>query len=145
MTVVKLPVSRATRTKAPFSVLVSGFSVKTQGFPTTKEEGPSCIFVGPIETAHQENLEAIYHQAWDAYCSGEPLIVDDMFDRVQFKLRWYGSKSVVKYPRCSISRHSTYADAEVILFRIIYSNCLHIIVVLFLCSVQCFIYVVLQL
>ncbi|XP_065635314.1 uncharacterized protein LOC136070016 isoform X2 [Quercus suber] len=35
-----------------------------------------------------------------------------MFDRVELKLRWYGSKSVVKYPRCSLRRHSTYADAE---------------------------------
>ncbi|XP_022732539.1 PGR5-like protein 1B, chloroplastic isoform X1 [Durio zibethinus] len=108
-TVVKLPLSR---TKPPFSVRVSGFSAKTQGFPTAKEEGPSCIFVGPIETASQETLEALYRQARDAYYSGEPLIVDDMFDRVELKLRWYGSKSVVKYPRCSIRRHSTYADAE---------------------------------
>jgi hypothetical protein len=36
-----------------------------------------------------------------------------MFDRVELKLRWYGSKSVVKYPRCSLLRQSTYADAEV--------------------------------
>jgi hypothetical protein len=25
-------------------------------------EGPSCLFVGPIETASQEKLEALYHQ-----------------------------------------------------------------------------------
>ncbi|XP_050204041.1 PGR5-like protein 1A, chloroplastic [Mercurialis annua] len=75
-------------------------------------EGPSCIFVGPLETASQETLEALYCQARDAYYSGEPLIVDDMFDRVELKLRSYGSKSVLKYPRCSIRRHSTYADAE---------------------------------
>jgi len=36
-----------------------------------------------------------------------------MFDKVELKLRWYGSKSVVKYPRCSLKRQSTYADAEV--------------------------------
>ncbi|KAJ6315734.1 hypothetical protein OIU78_019077 [Salix suchowensis] len=60
---------------------------------------PSCIFVGPIETASQETLEALYCQARDAYYSGKPLIVDDMFDRVE-------------YPRCSIRRHSTYSDAE---------------------------------
>uniref|UniRef100_A0A6N2MID6 Uncharacterized protein n=1 Tax=Salix viminalis TaxID=40686 RepID=A0A6N2MID6_SALVM len=66
----------------------------------------------PIETASQETLEALYCQARDAYYSGKPLIVDDMFDRVELKLRWYGSKSVVKYPRCSIRRHSTYSDAE---------------------------------
>lgn len=77
-------------------------------------EGPSCIFIGPVETASQENLEALYRQvsvafanlesvlisliinisffvllflfsfkARDAYYSGEPLIVDDMFDRVE--------------------------------------------------------------
>ncbi|KAF3625885.1 putative KOM [Capsicum annuum] len=50
--------------------------------------------------------------ARDSYYSGMPLIVDDMFDRVELRLRWYGSKHVVKYPRCSLRRHSTYADAE---------------------------------
>ncbi|XP_039015378.1 uncharacterized protein LOC120145671 [Hibiscus syriacus] len=93
-------------------VRVSGFSAsESQGFTAAKEEGPSCLFVGP-ETASQETLEALYCQARDAYYSGQPLIVDDMFDRVELKLRRYGSKSVVKYPRCSIRRHSTYADAE---------------------------------
>lgn len=77
--------------------------------------GPSCIYVGPLHTATQETLEALYSQARDAYYSGDPLILDDMFDRVELKLKWYGSKSVVKYPRCSIRRHSTYADADVIL------------------------------
>ncbi|XP_074320526.1 PGR5-like protein 1B, chloroplastic [Silene latifolia] len=75
-------------------------------------EGPSCISVGPIESASQETLEALYRQARDAYYSGKPLIVDDMFDRVELKLRWYGSKYVVKYPRCSLRRQSTYADAQ---------------------------------
>ncbi|KAJ9146666.1 hypothetical protein P3X46_028902 [Hevea brasiliensis] len=79
---------------------------------TATADGPSCIYVGPIETASKETLEALYRQARDAYYSGEPLIVDDMFDRVELKLRRYGSKSVVKYPRCSIRRQSTYADAE---------------------------------
>nr|KYP58530.1 hypothetical protein KK1_013942 [Cajanus cajan] len=76
--------------------------------------GPSCIYVGPLHTATKETLEALYSQARDAYYSGsgEPLILDDMFDRVELKLKWYGSKSVVKYPRCSIRRHSTYADAD---------------------------------
>ncbi|KAG4945246.1 hypothetical protein AAZX31_15G036500 [Glycine max] len=74
--------------------------------------GPSCIYVGPLHTATQETLEALYSQARDAYYSGDPLILDDMFDRVELKLKWYGSKSVVKYPRCSIRRHSTYADAD---------------------------------
>ncbi|WJX45808.1 hypothetical protein P8452_32661 [Trifolium repens] len=79
---------------------------------STSSEGPSCIFVGPLETANKETLEALYCQARDAYYSGDPLIVDDMFDKVELKLRWFGSKSVVKYPRCSIRRQSTYADAE---------------------------------
>uniref|UniRef100_A0A0E0H8I2 PGR5-like protein 1A, chloroplastic n=2 Tax=Oryza TaxID=4527 RepID=A0A0E0H8I2_ORYNI len=48
----------------------------------------------------------------DSYYSGQPLIVDDMFDKVELKLRVYGSPSVVKYPRCSLKRQSTYADAE---------------------------------
>ncbi|RDY02381.1 PGR5-like protein 1B, chloroplastic, partial [Mucuna pruriens] len=81
-----------------------------------RPHGPSCIYVGPLHTASKETLEALYSQARDAYYSGEPLIVDDMFDRVELKLKWYGSKSVVKYPRCSIRRHSTYADADVIFF-----------------------------
>lgn len=75
-------------------------------------EGPSCLFVGPVETATKDMLEALYQQARDSYYSGRPLILDDMFDKVELKLRWYGSKSVVKYPRCSLKRQSTYADAE---------------------------------
>ncbi|XP_044483052.1 PGR5-like protein 1B, chloroplastic [Mangifera indica] len=112
-TVIEL--SRNGRTGAAFSVRIS---TKSHGVTTAstatcnKKEGPSCIYVGPIETASKETLEALYRQARDAYYSGEPLIVDDMFDRVELKLRWYGSKSVVKYPRCSIRRQSTYADAE---------------------------------
>jgi hypothetical protein len=31
----------------------------------------------------------------------------------QARLRWYGSKLVLKYPRCSLKRFSAYADAEV--------------------------------
>ncbi|XP_057472662.1 PGR5-like protein 1B, chloroplastic [Actinidia eriantha] len=104
---------RNNRTGAPFSVRIS---TRSNGVFTRDEssfsEGPSCIFVGPIETASKETLEALYRQARDAYYSGNPLIVDDMFDRVELKLRWYGSKYVVKYPRCSLRRHSTYADAE---------------------------------
>lgn len=79
---------------------------------TSRDEAPSCLFVGPIETASKETLEALYRQARESYYSGKPLIVDDMFDRVELKLRLYGSKSVVKYPRCSLKRQSTYADAE---------------------------------
>ncbi|XWS53121.1 hypothetical protein CRYUN_Cryun11dG0130500 [Craigia yunnanensis] len=133
-TVVKLTLSRATRTKPPFSVRVSGFSAKSQGFPTAKEDGPSCLFIGPIETASQETLEALYRQARDAYYSGEPLIVDDMFDRVELKLRSYGSKSVVKYPRCSIRRHSTYADAEEDLSQVLALASIWILIFAFGCT-----------
>ncbi|XP_044505989.1 PGR5-like protein 1B, chloroplastic [Mangifera indica] len=111
-TVIEL--ARNGRTGAPFSVRISTKShgATAASATTCSKEGPSCIYVGPIETASKETLEALYRQARDAYYSGEPLIVDDMFDRVELKLRWYGSESVVKYPRCSIRRQSTYADAE---------------------------------
>eukprot|EP00262_Sarcandra_glabra_P008927 TRINITY_DN22879_c0_g1_i1.p1 TRINITY_DN22879_c0_g1~~TRINITY_DN22879_c0_g1_i1.p1 ORF type:complete len:323 (-),score=23.28 TRINITY_DN22879_c0_g1_i1:176-1054(-) len=96
-------------TKNSFNFACSG---RKSGTELALAEGPSCIFVGPIETASKETLEALYLQARDAYYSGKPLIVDDMFDKVELKLRWYGSKTVVKYPRCSLRRQSTYADAE---------------------------------
>uniref|UniRef100_A0A9I9DLX2 PGR5-like protein 1B, chloroplastic n=1 Tax=Cucumis melo TaxID=3656 RepID=A0A9I9DLX2_CUCME len=114
---IKSTVSNLTRTiraVTPFHLVL--FSTKTPNSPLSSSDnlaqGPSCIFVGPIETATQETLEALYLQARDAYYSGQPLILDDMFDRVELKLRWYGSKSVVKYPRCSLRRQSTYSDAE---------------------------------
>ncbi|KAF5954205.1 hypothetical protein HYC85_007061 [Camellia sinensis] len=111
-TVIEL--SRNNRTGAPFSVRIS---TRSNGVFTRDErdpvaQGPSCIFVGPIETANKETLEALYRQARDAYYSGNPLIVDDMFDRVELKLRRFRSKCVVKYPRCSLRMQSTYADAE---------------------------------
>ncbi|EMS54420.1 hypothetical protein TRIUR3_00721 [Triticum urartu] len=53
-----------------------------------------------------------FAKARDSYYSGQPLIVDDMFDKVELKLRVYGSPSVIKYPRCSLKRQSAYADAE---------------------------------
>ncbi|CAL5195156.1 unnamed protein product [Lathyrus oleraceus] len=46
----------------------------------------------------KQQSQLLIPQARDAYYKGEPLIVDDMFDRVELKLKWYGSKSVVKYP-----------------------------------------------
>ncbi|KAI3679881.1 hypothetical protein L2E82_50861 [Cichorium intybus] len=121
-TVVEL--SRNSRTLAPSQLVriscknssKNGLSIRSSQDrqPSSKAllEGPSCLFIGPIESASQETLEALYRQARDAYYSGKPLIVDDMFDRVELKLRWYGSKYVVKYPRCSLRQHSTYADAE---------------------------------
>jgi len=75
-------------------------------------DAPSCIFVGPIETAEKARLEALYQQARDSYYSGQPLVVDDMFDKVEMQLRWHGSKLVLKYPRCSLKRFTAYADAE---------------------------------
>ncbi|XP_065877467.1 PGR5-like protein 1B, chloroplastic isoform X1 [Euphorbia lathyris] len=108
-----------TRGAASFSTRISNKTIGASAafgerqLAEVSADGPSCIYVGPIETASKETLEALYRQARDAYYSGEPLIVDDMFDRVELKLRWYGSKSVLKYPRCSIRRQSTYADAEV--------------------------------
>lgn len=75
-------------------------------------EGPSCIFVGPVEAANLYQLEALYLQARDSYYDGHPLILDEMFDKVENQLRWFKSKLVLKYPRCSLKRFSTYADAE---------------------------------
>ncbi|CAH9094282.1 unnamed protein product [Cuscuta europaea] len=111
-TIVELP--RPSRPRAPFPARISA---RSHGIIAACDElempqGPTCIFVGPIETASQETLEALYRQARDSYYSGSPLIFDDMFDRVELKLRRYGSKYVVKYPRCSLSRQSTYADAQ---------------------------------
>ncbi|KAF8402928.1 hypothetical protein HHK36_011021 [Tetracentron sinense] len=107
------------RTGSPFSLRIStkssgifACSARNSRSKLALAEGPSCLFVGPIDSASKETLEALYCQARDAYYSGKPLIVDDMFDKVELKLRRYGSKSVVKYPRCSIRRQSTYADAE---------------------------------
>ncbi|KAL3518179.1 hypothetical protein ACH5RR_020768 [Cinchona calisaya] len=106
--------SRNSRTGPPSSVRYSARSpvVSSRDDLQPLAQGPSCIFVGPIETASKETLEALYCQARDSYYNGTPLIVDDMFDKVELKLRSYGSKYVVKYPRCSLRRQSTYADAE---------------------------------
>lgn len=86
---------------------------KVLRFTAVLEDAPSCIFVGPIETAEKARLEALYQQARDSYYSGQPLVVDDMFDKVELQLRWHGSKLVLKYPRCSLRRFTAYADAEV--------------------------------
>lgn len=53
------------RAGVPFSVRIS---TRTRGHgggltaPTSREEGPSCIFVGPIDSARKETLEALYRQ-----------------------------------------------------------------------------------
>lgn len=75
-------------------------------------QGPYCIYVGPIEEAQMSELEALYQQAKDEYYDGHPLILDDMFDKIERRLRWFRSKIVQKYPRCSLKRYSAYADAE---------------------------------
>ncbi|KAL3829116.1 hypothetical protein ACJIZ3_017918 [Penstemon smallii] len=104
-TIIELSRTRS-RTGAPLCVRISassyGTAASAHGGNHHRLEGPSCIFVGPVETASQETLEALYRQAREAYYSGEPLIVDDMFDRVE-------------YPRCSLRRQSTYADAQSII------------------------------
>ncbi|KAL9415966.1 hypothetical protein AB3S75_039206 [Citrus x aurantiifolia] len=137
--------SRGGRTGAPFSVRIStkshgngGGGFAAAATMCKNEEGPSCIFVGPLETASKETLEALYRQARDAYYSGKPLIVDDMFDRVELKLRWYGSKSVIKYPRCSIRRQSTYADAEEDLSQVLALGIIWILILAFGSSI-CFV------
>ncbi|KAH9701299.1 PGR5-like A protein [Citrus sinensis] len=137
--------SRSGRTGAPFSVRIStkshgngGGGFAAAATMCQNEEGPSCIFVGPLETASKETLEALYRQARDAYYSGKPLIVDDMFDRVELKLRWYGSKSVIKYPRCSIRRQSTYADAEEDLSQVLALGIIWILILAFGSSI-CFV------
>ncbi|XP_027342422.1 uncharacterized protein LOC113855127 isoform X4 [Abrus precatorius] len=62
---------------------LSFFSVRASATCDDRPRGPSCIYVGPLHSASKETLEALYSQARDAYYSGEPLIVDDMFDRVE--------------------------------------------------------------
>jgi hypothetical protein len=75
-------------------------------------DAPSCIFVGPIETTEKARLEALYQQACDSYYSGQPLVVDVMFYKVEMQLRWHGSKLVLKYPRCSLKWFTAYVDVE---------------------------------
>lgn len=59
--------SNSSRTGAPFSVRISsrssGFLARAErGSLSVLDEAPSCIFVGPIETANKETLEALYRQ-----------------------------------------------------------------------------------
>ncbi|KAG4979701.1 hypothetical protein JHK85_033659 [Glycine max] len=78
-TVLELP--RTTR-----HVRISAKSHRVSATSDQRPAGPCCIYVGPLETANKENLEALYCQARDAYYSGQPLIVDDMFDRVEVRI-----------------------------------------------------------
>ncbi|CAI7852400.1 unnamed protein product, partial [Closterium sp. NIES-53] len=47
-------------------------------------DAPSCLFLGPLESATREQLEQFYSQARDAYYSGKPLVSDDIFDMVEW-------------------------------------------------------------
>ncbi|KAL9660991.1 hypothetical protein QQ045_025810 [Rhodiola kirilowii] len=96
-----------------FFFYIKSSASNTDDLTLSQGQGPSCVLLGaPLDTATKENIEALYRQARNAYYSGKPIIKDDLFDKLELKLRWYGSKSVVKYPRCSLRRQSTYADAE---------------------------------
>eukprot|EP00898_Chlorokybus_atmophyticus_P000849 jgi/Chlat1/1765/Chrsp134S02090 len=75
-------------------------------------EAPSCMYIGPLHLADQAGLEALYTQARDTYYSGRPLIMDEMFDALEARLREYSSKLVKKYPRCSLQKFAVYSDAE---------------------------------
>lgn len=63
--------ARTIRAATPFHLVP--FSTKTPNSPLSSSEdlaqGPSCIFVGPIETATQETLEALYLQVSDYYAT----------------------------------------------------------------------------
>lgn len=66
--------SRSGRTGAPFSVRIStkshgngGGGFAAAATMCQNEEGPSCIFVGPLETASKETLEALYRQVISAF------------------------------------------------------------------------------
>ncbi|MFS8027676.1 putative oxidoreductase [Helianthus anomalus] len=57
--------------------------------PEVWDRDPEGLF--PCILGHEA---AGYVSAQDSYYSGKPLIVDDMFDRVELQLRWYGSTYV---------------------------------------------------
>jgi len=59
-TVVEL--SRTNRTGAPSSARISTKTNVAPARDIALAEGPSCIFVGPLETASKETLEALYLQ-----------------------------------------------------------------------------------
>lgn len=70
--------SRAgSRTGAPLCIRLSSrsYAVPTAAYAAAHDgryriEGPSCLFVGPVETASQETLEALYCQvSWLILCS----------------------------------------------------------------------------
>lgn len=62
------------RTGAPLAVRISSrnYAVSTTTAAAydgrNRIEGPSCIFVGPVETASQETLEALYCQVSYKLC-----------------------------------------------------------------------------
>uniref|UniRef100_A0A2P2JB72 PGR5-like protein 1Bic isoform X2 n=1 Tax=Rhizophora mucronata TaxID=61149 RepID=A0A2P2JB72_RHIMU len=50
------------RSGAPLAVRISAKSGGISATCSERAEGPSCIYVGPIETASKETLEALYRQ-----------------------------------------------------------------------------------
>eukprot|EP00899_Mesostigma_viride_P028205 jgi/Mesvir1/856/Mv17427-RA.1 len=74
--------------------------------------GAACINPGPLNSASPQGLEALYLQARNAYYNGVPILLDDIFDFVEERLRQYKSELVRKYPRCSLRRYTVYSDAE---------------------------------
>ncbi|CAI5468018.1 unnamed protein product [Closterium sp. Yama58-4] len=89
-----------------------GNNDSSQSGEAPDNDAPSCLFLGPLESATREQLEQFYSQARDAYYSGKPLVSDDIFDLVERRLRWFHSALVKKYPRCSIRALYCYSDAE---------------------------------
>ena len=75
-------------------------------------EGPSCIRLPPLEAATVEELEALYAQAKNTYFSGQPVVDDAMFDKIERRLKYLGSDVARKYPRCSRRDMRVYSDAE---------------------------------
>ena len=49
-------------------------------------EGPSCIRLPPLELCTLEDLEATYVQGKNTYFSGQPVVDDAMFDKIEKRL-----------------------------------------------------------
>ena len=75
-------------------------------------EGPSCFVLPPLERATREDLERVYAQAKNTYFSGQPVVDDAMFDKIERRLKYLGSDVARKYPRCSRRDMRVYSDAE---------------------------------
>ncbi|MCO5573424.1 hypothetical protein L7F22_027195 [Adiantum nelumboides] len=64
-----------------------------------------------------DELHDAVHSLSPSSCPGDDGLTKGFFlthwEIMHVRLRWYGSKLVMKYPRCSLKRLSVYADAEV--------------------------------